>query len=198
MASELRGNRENLFAAVAHRRPLQISAGKLRRSRRKCGKYWDWRAGQKCKRISSMPVFALSGLTLFSARVGAKNAPYRFFACPWRKSIGKVAILLFFIIMNWTFASSFLWRFLYQRGREQEIDNIWRLGKNTQRRSWKDGEMRKHCQRHNGPEGWVLLIKLTSFGHMTSFYTNLDQTSSESWPSTNFKISTKHQHLDKT
>ena len=39
VASELRGNRENLFAAVAHRRPLQISAGKLRRSRRKCGKY---------------------------------------------------------------------------------------------------------------------------------------------------------------
>ena len=34
----------------------------------------------------------------------------------------------------------------------------------------------KHCQRHNGPEGWV---------HIT-----------ESRSSINFKISTKHQHLD--
>ena len=44
--------------------------------------------------------------------------------------------------------------------------------------------MVKHCQRHNGPEGWV---------HIT----NLDQTSiSESRLSINFKISTKHQHLN--
>ena len=57
---------------------------------------------------------------------------------------------------------------------------------------------KKHCQRHNGPEGWVLLTKVTSLGHITSSYTNLDQTSSESRPSTNFKISTKHQHLNKT
>ena len=56
----------------------------------------------------------------------------------------------------------------------------------------------KHCQRNNGPEGWVLLTKVTSLGHITSSYTNLDQTSSESRPSTNFKISTKHQHLNKT
>ena len=56
----------------------------------------------------------------------------------------------------------------------------------------------KHCQRHNGPEGWVLLTKATSLGHITSSYTNLDQTSSESRPSTNFKISIKHQHFDKT
>ena len=35
----------------------------------------------------------------------------------------------------------------------------------------------KHCQRHNGPEGWVLI---------TSSNTNLDQiSSSESWPSIN-------------
>ena len=46
----------------------------------------------------------------------------------------------------------------------------------------------KHCQRHNGPEGWV---------HILSSYTNLDQiSSSESRPSINFKISTKHQHID--
>ena len=32
----------------------------------------------------------------------------------------------------------------------------------------------KHCQRHNGPEGWVLLNKVTSLGHITSSYTNLD------------------------
>ena len=47
----------------------------------------------------------------------------------------------------------------------------------------------KHCQRHNGPEGWVLI---------TSSKTNLDQiSSSETRPSTNFKISTKHQPLHK-
>ena len=45
----------------------------------------------------------------------------------------------------------------------------------------------KHCQRHNGPEGWV---------HITSSYTNLDQISiTESQLSINFKNSTKHQHL---
>ena len=53
-------------------------------------------------------------------------------------------------------------------------------------------ECRKHCQRHNGPEGWVHHTKVTCLGHITSSYTNLDQTSSESHPSTNFKISTKH------
>ena len=57
---------------------------------------------------------------------------------------------------------------------------------------------KKHCQRHNGPEGWVLLTKLTSLGHITSSNTNLDQTSSESRPCINFKISTKHHHFDKT
>ena len=56
----------------------------------------------------------------------------------------------------------------------------------------------KHCQRHNGPEGSVLLTKVTALGHITNYYTNLDQTSSESRPNTNFKISTKHQHYDKT
>ena len=43
----------------------------------------------------------------------------------------------------------------------------------------------KHCQRHNGPEGWVLLTKVTSS------FTNLDQIPK-------FKISTKHKHFDKT
>ena len=28
--------------------------------------------------------------------------------------------------------------------------------------------VKKHCQRHNGPEGWVHLIKVTSWGHITS------------------------------
>ena len=47
--------------------------------------------------------------------------------------------------------------------------------------------VRKYCQRHNGPEGWV---------HITSSNTNLDQISiSESWLCINFKISTNHQHL---
>ena len=51
----------------------------------------------------------------------------------------------------------------------------------------------KHCQRHNGPEGWVLVTKVTYLGHITNYHTNLGQTSSESRPSTNYKISTKHQ-----
>ena len=56
----------------------------------------------------------------------------------------------------------------------------------------------KHCQRHNGPKGWVLLSKLTSLGHITSSNTNLDQTYSESRPCINFKISTKRHLFDKT
>ena len=36
----------------------------------------------------------------------------------------------------------------------------------------------KHCQRHNGPEGWVHLAKATSWGHITSSNTNLDHISS--------------------
>ena len=30
----------------------------------------------------------------------------------------------------------------------------------------------KHCQRHNGPEDWVHLTKVTSWGHITSSNTN--------------------------
>ena len=44
----------------------------------------------------------------------------------------------------------------------------------------------KHCQRHNRLKGWV---------HITSSYTNLDQTILESLLSINFKISNKHQQL---
>ena len=33
----------------------------------------------------------------------------------------------------------------------------------------------KHCQRHNWPEGWVHLIKVTSWGHIINSNTNLDQ-----------------------
>ena len=32
----------------------------------------------------------------------------------------------------------------------------------------------EHCQRHNGPEGWVLVTKVTSLGHITSSQTNLN------------------------
>ena len=56
---------------------------------------------------------------------------------------------------------------------------------------------KKHCQKHNGPEGWVLITKVTSLGHVTSSQTNLDQISSSySRPSSNFKTSTKFQHFD--
>ena len=80
----------------------------------------------------------------------------------------------------------------------------------------------KHCQRHNGPEGWVHITKVTSWVNITISNTNLDQiSSSESWlknqflnqtsaslsnsksrpniasesrPRFNFITSTKHQH----
>ena len=66
--------------------------------------------------------------------------------------------------------------------------------------------MTKHCQRHNGSEGWVHLIKVTSWGHITISDTNLDQISSSESRLKNqllnqtsaspinlkFKISTKH------
>ena len=49
----------------------------------------------------------------------------------------------------------------------------------------------KHCQRHNGPEDWVLLTKVTYFSHIIRSNTKFDQiSSSKYWPSTNFKIST--------
>ena len=65
-----------------------------------------------------------------------------------------------------------------------------RFGCDKQRHFWRKKDsfitlIIKHCQRHNGPEGWVLLTKVTSS------YTNLDQIPK-------FKISTKHQHLDQT
>ena len=49
----------------------------------------------------------------------------------------------------------------------------------------------KHCQRHNGPKGWVQLTKVTYSSHITSSNTKFDQiSSSEYWPSTSFEIST--------
>ena len=44
----------------------------------------------------------------------------------------------------------------------------------------------KHCQRRNGPEGWVHLAKVTSWCHITSSNTNIDHiSSSEFWLSIN-------------
>ena len=64
------------------------------------------------------------------------------------------------------------------------LNNILHVKKTHQR--WKFEDVtNKHCQRHNGPEGWVLLTK------ETSSYTNLDQIPK-------FKILTKHQHFDQT
>ena len=49
----------------------------------------------------------------------------------------------------------------------------------------------KHCQRQEGPEVWVLFTKVTCFSHITRSNTKFYQiSSSEYWPSTNFKIST--------
>ena len=56
---------------------------------------------------------------------------------------------------------------------------------------------RKTLPKAQRTRGLSVLIKVTSLGHITISYTNLDQiSSSESLQSINFKISTKHQHLD--
>ena len=51
----------------------------------------------------------------------------------------------------------------------------------------------KHCQKHNGPEGWVLLTKVTCSGHITRW-------THKSWSNFIWGISTKHQlqNLNKT
>ena len=47
------------------------------------------------------------------------------------------------------------------------------------------------------PKSWVQLTTVTCLGHITSSNTTLDQISSLEYRSSiNFKISTKHQHLD--
>ena len=95
--------------------------------------------------------------------------------------------------------------YIHNSPRRWQLWSLWE--ERAPRLSWRARDKRlclekpvrtKHCQRQNGPEGWVLLTKVISWGHITNSYTNLDQTYSESRPSTNFKISTKHQHFDKT
>ena len=64
------------------------------------------------------------------------------------------------------------------------------------------GFNQKHCQRHNGPEGWVVLTKVTPLGHITSSYTNLqnlDQPpTSKSQPNISISTELKHKNLDQT
>ena len=55
------------------------------------------------------------------------------------------------------------------RHRVSRTFNIW--WKTIGAMEWvnlKRNEEMKHCQRHNGPEGWVLLTKVTSSGHIWS------------------------------
>ena len=55
----------------------------------------------------------------------------------------------------------------------------------------------KHCQRHNGPEGWVRLTKVTYFSRITRSNTKFDQiSSSKYWSSAKFKISTSASRLN--
>ena len=63
----------------------------------------------------------------------------------------------------------------------------------------------KHCQRHNGSEGWVLLTRVISLGHikvltqiLIKFHLqNLDQAStSKSQPNISISIWFKFQNLD--
>ena len=55
----------------------------------------------------------------------------------------------------------------------------------------------KHCQRHNGPEGWVQPTKETCLGHITSSDTNLDQASTtKSQPNISILTKLKLQNID--
>ena len=55
----------------------------------------------------------------------------------------------------------------------------------------------KHCQRHNGPEGWVHLIEVTSWSHITSSNTNLNQIHLQNLDKASAK-NLKIQNLDQT
>ena len=78
----------------------------------------------------------------------------------------------------------------------------WNLKKDNQKE-----DLVKHCQRHNGPEGWVHLAKVTSCSHITSSNTNLDHISSsesrlsinkKSQPNISISTKLKIQNLDQT
>ena len=60
--------------------------------------------------------------------------------------------------------------------------------------------LKKHCQRHNEPEDWVFLV--TSLGHITSFYTNLQNfdhvPTSKSQPNISISTKLKLQNIDQT
>ena len=65
--------------------------------------------------------------------------------------------------------------------------------------------IKKHCQRHNGPEGWVHLAKVTSWSHIRSSNINLDHISSlesrlsinpKSQPNIGISTKLKIQNLD--
>ena len=75
------------------------------------------------------------------------------------------------------------------RHRVSRTFNIWwkTIGA-IERVSLKRNEEMKHCQRHNGPEGWVLVTKVTSLGHITRSWIF-----HKSWSNFIFRISTKHQ-----
>ena len=90
------------------------------------------------------------------------------------------------------------------RHRVSRTFNIW--WKTIGAMEWvnlKRNEEMKHCQRHNEPEGWVLLTKVTSLGHIRSLYTKLDKISSsestlKSQPNISILTKLKLQHLDQT
>ena len=74
------------------------------------------------------------------------------------------------------------------RHRVSRTFNIWwkTIGE-MERVNLKRNEEMKHCQRQNGPEGWVLLTKVTSLGHITRSWRF-----HKSWSNFIFRISTKH------
>ena len=77
----------------------------------------------------------------------------------------------------------------HQRGRFQ-MGSLWYLAK-VQTSTFKTSsfeinsltKLEKHCQRHNGPEGWVHISRSQSWPNLASEY----------WPRFNFINSTKNQ-----
>ena len=58
---------------------------------------------------------------------------------------------------------------------------VWSFSKCDEINFVQSEQLKKHCLRHNGPEGWVLLTKVTYFSHITRSNTKFSQISSSEY-----------------
>ena len=91
-------------------------------------------------------------------------------------------------IWSWLFALVFAWF--------QNICSHFVLFVKNALSLWSEAFVNKHCQRHNGPEGWVLLAKVTYFSQSTRSNTKFDHFQNNDQAPTSKSRHSKHQHLD--